>query len=179
MSETRAEIGHSEIFESLRKAFPHGHPRFYEITYRLMQLHNDKNYDYARGGDPLGNFNRVGEFLHHYEGLNLSDPCVVALVYMMKQVDAVFWSLSAGGQNIAEGRGSRFGDISVYATLARILDEERDNGPEYPMDGSDARGPAPKLGGSQGCSCKRESPAPVEEKVAWKGYTFSDPIKVR
>jgi hypothetical protein len=105
--------------------FPHGHRRFIPILLEHAQLHSDKNHDYASGGDPLGNFKRVAAILALYPGLVPSHPVVVALTYALKQVDAVLWSLANDITAKVEGRGKRLDDVSVYATLARIIDEEQ------------------------------------------------------
>ncbi|NGZ94956.1 MAG: hypothetical protein CV089_02275 [Nitrospira sp. WS110] len=104
--------------------FPHGHPRFYALTMEEMDLHNRKNHDYAKGGNPLGNFDRVTQILSLYPGLKITEPRVLALVYALKQVDAVLWGWSHGVQHVVEGSHGRLQDISVYAKLADVMDEE-------------------------------------------------------
>uniref|UniRef100_A0A6M3JZL2 Uncharacterized protein n=1 Tax=viral metagenome TaxID=1070528 RepID=A0A6M3JZL2_9ZZZZ len=89
-----------------------------------MELHSEKNHDYAQGGDPLGNFKRVATILGLYPNLRLSNPEVVALVYSMKQLDATLWMLSRGYEGSVENVGTRLGDVAVYTKLARILHEE-------------------------------------------------------
>ena len=102
----------------------HGHPRFYELLKELSELHSKKNYDYSHGGDPLGNFYRRADDYSMYPGLDLSDPAVVALVDLKKQLDAVLWSYSQKHELKVEGRISRLKDIAVYSVLAMILEEE-------------------------------------------------------
>lgn len=109
----------------LREQFPHGHPRFLPISLKEMQLHSDKNHDYAKGGAALGNFDRVAAILAMYPNLKLSDRRVVAFVYALKQVDAVLWGLSAGIEHKVEGMNSRLQDISVYAKLVMCMNEEQ------------------------------------------------------
>lgn len=103
-----------------------GHPRFYELTEDEAKLHSLKNHDYAGGGDPLGNFNRVAAILAMYPGLKLSDPAIVALVYALKQVDAYLWMKSNGHQAKVEGVGTRLQDVGVYSKLIRILEEQHE-----------------------------------------------------
>jgi len=98
-----------------------GHPFFYEQLADEANLHAAKNHDYAHGGDPLGNFTRVAAILAPYKGLDLGDPVVVALVYALKQLDAVLWGLCQGIEHKVEGLHPRLMDISVYAKLARCL----------------------------------------------------------
>ena len=101
----------------------YGHPKFYELTKQEMQLHSDKNRDYTLGGDPLGNFKRVSAVLKIW-GHDIS-PELVALVYMLKQLDCAFWQLSQGYEGQVEGFDSRLEDVSIYAKLVRILKAER------------------------------------------------------
>lgn len=103
-----------------------GHPRFKELTIEELALHDAKNADYTHGGDPLGNFNRVAAILALYPGLDLGRASIVALVYMLKQLDAILWMLAKGYEGKIETVGTRLGDVSVYAKLARILEEEKD-----------------------------------------------------
>lgn len=113
----------------MRKSEPnevmYGHPKFYDIVDELTTMYVKKNHDYACGGDPLGNFNRVAKILSLYPGLKLSDPSVVALVYSLKQLDAVMWMLSNGHAPTVEGIAERLQDIAVYAILEMILSKEK------------------------------------------------------
>ncbi len=118
------------IIDRLRTMYPHGHPDFIGLTLKEMELHSKKNYDYTGGGanEPLGNFYRVAKLLSTYPNLKLSDPTVVALVYMLKQVDSTLWQLHQGYEGQVEGMDGRLGDVSVYAKLAKILYEETRSG---------------------------------------------------
>lgn len=107
--------------DRLREIFPHGHPAFLPTTLREIQLHSDKNHDYAKGGSPLGNFERVSAILALYPKLQLSDMRVVALVYALKQVDAVLWGLSEGIEHKVEGLNDRLQDISVYSKIVMCM----------------------------------------------------------
>ena len=102
----------------------HGHPRFYELCEIEAKLHSVKNEDYAGGGPPMGNFERVSRFLAMYPGFPLASPHGVALVYMLKQLDAALWLLATKREGKVEGVAERLGDIGVYAKLARIMYEE-------------------------------------------------------
>lgn len=111
--------------DALKVAFPHGHPQFLPTTVAELQLHSDKNHDYAAGGKPTGNFDRVAAILALYPGLKLSDPKVVALTYALKQLDAVLWGISNGIKQKVEGLKERLGDISVYSKIVMcIVDDE-------------------------------------------------------
>jgi hypothetical protein len=103
----------------------HGHPRFYEIIEELADLHSRKNYDYASGGDPLGNFKRVARIFSAYPNLDLGDPSVIALVYAMKQVDATLWLLNNKHGAKVEGTSERLQDVAVYSMITMIMEEAK------------------------------------------------------
>lgn len=110
---------------TLKELFPNGHPEFIPLMVQLMELHSKKNHDYAGGGDPLGNFNRVAMILQLYQGKFPYDSAQgVAMIYMLKQLDAVLWMLSQGTVAQVEGLDSRLADISVYASLVRCMERE-------------------------------------------------------
>jgi len=108
----------------LRSMFPHGHSRFIELCLGMMELHSRKNYDYAHGGDSLGNFNRVSAIKKLYPGIDWTTPAATALDYMLKQQDAVMWSWSQGYEGQVEGTGKKIEDIYIYWPIIRILLEE-------------------------------------------------------
>jgi len=115
----------ARIIKELQEAFPYGHADFIPMTLQEMALHSAKNYDYAHGGDPLGNFDRVAAIFSNYPGLSLGNPVVVALAYAMKQLDSTLWQLCQGYEGKVEGLKERLGDVSVYAKLAIILAAEQ------------------------------------------------------
>ena len=95
-----------------------GHPEVDKLLLDKMGLHARKNHDYAKGGNPLGNFNRVAAIFSLYPGLRLSDPIVVMLTYAMKQIDAILWGFSAGIEHKVEGPIDRLSDVLVYSGIA-------------------------------------------------------------
>ena len=103
----------------------HGHPKFYTIIKELAVLHSRKNFDYAGGGDPLGNFHRCGEMVKALLSDGDLADMKTALIYMSKQVDAVIDMIGKGRKEQVEGITDKLNDIAVYAILARILYEER------------------------------------------------------
>lgn len=107
----------------LRRQYPHGSPYFITNLVEKMELHSRKNYDYAAGGHPLGNFHRVSLILAHYPSLTLSDPRVITLIYMLKQLDAILWILNTK-HSASEPLSARAGDITVYSTIVELLDSE-------------------------------------------------------
>jgi hypothetical protein len=110
-----------DVEDVLREFFPHGHPQFLPITLKEMELHSQKNNDYAAGGAPTGNFDRVAAILALYPKLKLSDRRVVALVYALKQLDAVLWGINSDITHKVEGLNARLQDISVYAKIVMCL----------------------------------------------------------
>ena len=99
----------------------YGHPDFYRLTEDEVQLHSEKNYDYAQGGDPLGNFYRVSAIKKLYPNLDWASPTGVCIGYALKQLDAAFWMLNQGYEGEVENIDTRFRDVHVYFKLARIL----------------------------------------------------------
>jgi len=116
-----------DVVTSLKTLFPHGHDDFIPMLIDEVQTHSEKSYDYAAGGAPLGNFKRVSAIMALYPDLKLSDPRVVAFMYMVKHIDAVLWGLNTGIPKTVEGLPGRLADISVYAKLMAILERERHN----------------------------------------------------
>lgn len=106
----------------------HGHPDYLKLTEDELKLHSAKNRDYARGGDPLGNFKRVADILSNYNKLDLADPTVVCMVYALKQWDAAMWMLCQGFEGDVENVESRLTDVYVYTKIARILHREKKDG---------------------------------------------------
>ncbi len=127
IQERKREMAIQELKEKMRGLFPYGHPKFIDLLLEEAQLHSDKNYDYAFGSNPLGNFYRVANIFKQYPGLSLSDPRVVALVYKMKQIDAVLWMLCQKHSAKVEGIADRNQDISVYTKIETLIDEEMKN----------------------------------------------------
>ncbi len=117
-----------EAIDTLKQAYPNGHPAFADLTLDELKLHSEKNKDYASGGEPLGNLKRVGAIMAQYPGLDLSVPPVVAVVYAMKQLYATLWMLSEVYEGNVENVDTRLRDVHVYTKLARILHQENAHG---------------------------------------------------
>lgn len=99
--------------------------RFREICDEMCALKEAKNYDYAHGGDELGNFIRVSHFFESYPNLRLTDPAVVCASYMMKQLDAILWSKNIGHELKVESMDDKYQDISIYSILMRMIDANK------------------------------------------------------
>src|SRR5262245_24194568 len=101
-----------------------GHPRFRKVLEDQIALHEAKNHDYAAGGDPLGNFNRVASILKLYaddRGSLPITPEIVAIIYSLKQVDAVLWQLVKSMGARVEGMTERVPDVAVYWNILQCM----------------------------------------------------------
>lgn len=112
------------IIEKLKSLFPYGHEDFISLCVDAIELHSKKNKAYAQGGKALGNFDRRASIYKNYPGLDITKPDVVALLDMMKQLDAALWMLSQGYEDDKEDVCARIGDVFVYAGIAMILHRE-------------------------------------------------------
>ena len=114
-----------EIFERIRselkQVVPWGHPDFIPDVLDLIQLHGAKNHDYAKGGDPLGNFDRTAAIMRLYPEFPWASPHGSATVQMLKQLDAYLWMQSAKTEAKVEGPDPRLRDIQVFAGIIRII----------------------------------------------------------
>ncbi len=135
------EMATARMREVLREMFPYGDEQYIAITMKEMEGYNTKNFDYAAGGDPNGNFLRVASILSFYPGIRMDDPRAVAIIYLLKQLDNVLWSLSRGFEGKLEDIDSRLLDIHVYAKIARVLNNRLKAGDcvEYPVSGGPTR----------------------------------------
>lgn len=100
----------------------HGHPDYLLLTGDELRTHSKKNYNYARVGDPLGNFYRVSDALKA-QGLDLS-PTEVAIVFAQKQQDIAVQMLVHDYEGTDEGFDERARDVHIYWKIARILYKE-------------------------------------------------------
>ena len=120
-------MNRKKIEHDLRVEYPHGHSDFIPMTLDEMSLHSSKNFKYAFGGDPLGNFNRVSALMKMYPKVDWAQPLCVALIYFLKQLDSVLWMLNSGHDPSAvEGMDACLGDISVYSKIMRLIKKEAD-----------------------------------------------------
>ena len=114
----------SEVLSDLRASFPYGHPDFIPRMLDLIKLHSDKNHDYAMGGPPLGNFERVAQIMCLYPTFPWSTPYGVATCYMLKQLDAFMWQQRTGFKPKVEGVESRLSDVTVYSQIIALALKE-------------------------------------------------------
>jgi len=92
-----------------------------QLTTEEINLYRAKNKDYTQGGSQFGNFERVASILSLYPKLKLSDPRIVAMVYLLKQLDACCNMLSEGYEGEVENIDTRLTDVHVYAKIVRLL----------------------------------------------------------
>jgi hypothetical protein len=118
-------VNREEIEKQLKEMYPNGHPGFIKLAIDCMELHSQKNGDYAKGGDPLGNFDRVSRIMQIYPGIEWATKVGVALTYRLKQMDCYMNMLAQKYEGQVEGKGKRLEDQYVYAMIERlILDDE-------------------------------------------------------
>ncbi len=101
-----------------------GHPVYLKLTEEELKLHSEKNHDYARGGDPLGNFKRVAAIKRLYPGADWTTATATAIDFMLKQFDAAMWQLAQHFEGKVENFDKRLQDAHVYLKIARILHRE-------------------------------------------------------
>jgi hypothetical protein len=100
-------------------------PRFFESLNRVAELYSKKNHDYTKGGSRFGGFERPAKILSMYPNLDTSRPEVVAIIYMLKQLDAVLWGLNSSIDHKVEGFGPRLDDITTYSQLVKLILEDK------------------------------------------------------
>jgi hypothetical protein len=117
-----------ELLDKIRETNPWGHPKFSEIFLDHIKLHSEKNFDYARGGRPLGNFERVARILALYPEFPFNSPSGVATMFLLKQLDAVMWAMcrenATGMKENKESIKDRRKDITIYSGILECMDSD-------------------------------------------------------
>jgi hypothetical protein len=97
----------------------------------MGDLHNRKNQDYAREGKPTGNFDRVARFMRMYPKVDWAQPQMVAVIYLMKQFDALMWMENVGHYSLTgEGKIERLMDMAIYTGIMYCQEKDKLDG-EY------------------------------------------------
>ena len=96
-----------------------------QLTMEELNLYKAKNADYTKGGSVYGNLERVSQIFSLYPDLKLSDPRVVCLCYLMKQLDSSLWMLNQGYEGEVENIDTRLQDVHIYAKICRLLIGEK------------------------------------------------------
>ncbi len=109
-----------QITVTLKELFPYGHPEFIPLLMQVMQLHSDKNFDYAGGGDPLGNFDRVADFFGMYPNFPTDKSEAIPIINAQKQIDCICWSICQHKDPKVEKLSRRSMDVVVYYLILTI-----------------------------------------------------------
>jgi len=107
-----------ELIDELRKRFPHGHPQYVELTLMELELHDVKNHDFAFGGIPTGNFDRVSAIKKLYPGFDWDSSFGTCIDYFLKQFDSMMWMRCRGIVAKVESIPKRLMDMIVYSKIA-------------------------------------------------------------
>lgn len=105
----------------------YGDPRFYDILKKLADLHSKKNFQYASQGNPLGNFERVGRLAGKLFKEHVPKPLGVGMMFMAKQIDAVYDIVGEGKVGTLEALEDKFQDIACYSIICMILLSENND----------------------------------------------------
>lgn len=107
--------------DTIKELFQGGHPAFNDMMLDQMELYSRKNTNYAGGGSPLGNFNRVANMMKSYPNLQQGDPAVALIGMVVKQIDNVLWALNTAKFYSSESIDEHLADISVYMNILRCM----------------------------------------------------------
>jgi len=110
-----------KLIKDLKNGKYYGHPGFYKIILEELELHSNKNKQYATQDDPLANFKRTGRLIKKLLKPNINPALASAMILMSKQVDAVYEMVGEGKKDTVEELEDKFKDISIYANLCIIL----------------------------------------------------------
>lgn len=102
----------------------YGHPKFKTIVEELLELHSEKNRQYATPDKPLANFYRTGRIIAKMLKPGIPPEIASCLSFMSKQIDGVYEIVGEGKENTIESLTDKLRDIAVYAVLMMILVDE-------------------------------------------------------
>lgn len=95
-----------------------GHPRFYELLETIADLHDRKNANYAKDGDPLSNFRMCEEF---------GVPATMGTMVRISDKYSRITQLMKGKKDeVGESIKDTLQDMAVYCLLEIILIEEEE-----------------------------------------------------
>ena len=95
-----------------------GHPRFYELLDIIADLHDRKNANYAKDGDPLSNFRMCEEF---------GVPATMGTMVRISDKYSRITQLMKGKKDeVGESIKDTLQDMAVYCLLEIILIEEEE-----------------------------------------------------
>lgn len=94
---------------------------FNDILDDVKELHQRKNYQYASDENTLGNFERSGELCKKFYKNEGIAPLIQSMVFMSKQIDAVYHMVGNDKKNTIESLEDKFKDIIAYSALCIML----------------------------------------------------------
>lgn len=107
----------SEVFETIRKLFPFGDPRYYKNLLKRAQTHNDKNADYSgRTGDHFKNFRPAERY---------GVPAFIGALIRLSDKEERKTNVLMNGNTVKdESFLDTLQDEAVYADIVSILYED-------------------------------------------------------
>lgn len=87
----------------------------------MMELHDKKNRNYAGGGSPLGNFQRVASIMSNYPNIPHGNPASALVGMVLKQIDNVLWAMNTGRFYSEASIDEHLADIAVYMVILRCI----------------------------------------------------------
>lgn len=107
----------------LKQWYPWASEAYISQMLEDLKLYGEKNHDFANDADAHSNFNITAEFLGHFPKLDLSDPVVVGMIWMFKQMQAAFNLKNGNREAKVETVSKRLQDISIYSNILRLIEE--------------------------------------------------------
>ena len=94
----------------------YGHKRFYELIETMKTIHSNKNYNYAKDGDPLSNLRASEQFdIPGWKG---------TLVRITDKYARIIQLASGKEDKVGESIKDTLLDLAIYSILDIILYEE-------------------------------------------------------
>ena len=99
---------------------------FYELLDVIKKLYNQKNKQYANKINPNGAFERGAVIINKLINPNIiNKELATCLIYMSKQVDAVYDVVGESKTDTIEKLDDKLKDIAVYALIAIVLNNKK------------------------------------------------------
>ena len=109
--------------------------QFNNILDDVKILHEKKNYQYADDDNELSNFEGTANLCKRFYKENITNlPLLQAMVFMSKQIDAVYHMVGEGKVNTIETLEDKFKDIIAYSALCILLSRGYQYDKVYPKD---------------------------------------------
>lgn len=119
-----------ERFKEIVRDF-HGHPKFLEIVGDIVELHSQKNKQYAGKSDPLGNFRRGSNIIYKLLSPNFRDDefrkqIAYALCLVSKQIDGAVEIIGESKENTFDSLYEKLRDCMVYFGIMMAMEKMRE-----------------------------------------------------